>query len=61
MLTLAAIRRPFEPETEALLLCPNCNLEMRLFGSEQESVKRDLYTFECVRCGDLEVRGVLVA
>jgi hypothetical protein len=61
MLTLAAIRRPSEPKTEALLLCPNCRLEMRLFGSEQESVKRDLYTFECVRCSHLEVRGVLVA
>ena len=33
---------------------------MRLFGTEQESVKRDLYTFECVRCSHLEVRGVLV-
>ena len=61
MLTQAAIGGPSEPKTEALLLCPNCNLEMRLFGSEQESVKRDLYTFECVRCSHLEVRGVLVA
>jgi hypothetical protein len=60
MITQAFIR-PSEHNTEALLLCPNCNLEMRLFGTEQESVKRDLYVFECVRCSRREVRGVLVA
>jgi hypothetical protein len=29
-----------------------------LFGTEPESDERDLYTFECVACGGLEVRGV---
>jgi hypothetical protein len=43
---------------EPLLLCPQCNIEMCLFGIESESDKRDLYTFECVACGGLEVRGV---
>jgi hypothetical protein len=43
-----------------LLLCPICNIEMCLFGIETESDKRDLYTFECIGCGDLEVRSVQV-
>jgi hypothetical protein len=43
-----------------LIVCPNCRLEMRLFGIEPESPKRDLFTFECSKCGRLEVRGVLV-
>ncbi len=43
---------------EPLLLCPLCNIEMRLFGIEAESTKRLLYTFECVTWGDLEVKGV---
>jgi hypothetical protein len=47
---------PIEP----LLLCPVCNIEMCLFGIESESDKRDLYTFECVACNGLEVRGVQV-
>ena len=47
---------PIEP----LLLCPRCKIEMCLFGIESESAKRDLYTFECVACGGLEVRGVQV-
>ena len=45
---------------EPLLLCPRCNIGMSLFGVETESDKRDLYTFECVACGGLEVRGVQV-
>ena len=51
---------------EPLLLCPLCNIdplcniEMCLFGIESESDQRDLYTFECVACGGLEVRGVQV-
>ena len=58
--------RPF-PKTDtkgkikALLLCPKCKLEMRLFGIEAESEVRDLYTFECSECRGLEVRGVLVS
>jgi hypothetical protein len=50
---------PIEP-VEPLLLCPLCNIEMCLFGIELESDKRDLYTFQCVTCGGLEVRGVRV-
>jgi hypothetical protein len=58
--------RPF-PKTDAkekikaLLLCPKCNAEMRLFGIEAESNVRDLYTFECSVCRGLEVRGVQVS
>ena len=59
--------RPFpkigwRPNThfEALLLCPQCKLEMCLLGIEAESDNRDLYTFECISCGSLEVRGVQV-
>jgi hypothetical protein len=43
---------------EHLLLRPLCNIEMRLFGIEAESKKRDLYTFECVTCGGLQVKSV---
>jgi hypothetical protein len=32
---------------------------MRLFGVEPETDIRDLYTFECDKCGRLEVRGVV--
>ena len=49
-------KAPIEP----LLLCPVCNIEMCLFGIESESDNRDLFTFECVACGYLEVRGVQV-
>jgi Zn-finger nucleic acid-binding protein len=51
---------PTDPVAEPLLLCPNCRVEMRLFGVEAASRERDLYTFECPECGSLEVRGVLV-
>jgi hypothetical protein len=47
--------------TQPLILCPRCNMEMRLFGVEAESEVRDLYTFDCARCGQLEIRGVLVS
>ena len=58
--------RPFpkadtKEKIKALVLCPKCNVEMRLFGIEPESDKRDLYTFECIACGGLEVRGALVS
>ncbi len=49
------------PKIEPLILCPNCKIEMRLFGIEPEGDVRDIYTFECHRCGRLEVKGVLVA
>jgi len=48
-------------EIKALVLCPKCNVEMRLFGIEADSDVRDLYTFECSACGGLEVRGVRVS
>lgn len=51
---------PSEQPIEALLLCPNCNVEMSLFGIEAESDARNLYTFECSACDGLEVRGVRV-
>jgi hypothetical protein len=34
---------------------------MRLFGIEAENESRDLYTFECIKCGRIEARGVLVS
>jgi hypothetical protein len=49
-----------EESIKPLLLCPNCNVEMCLFGIEGESAFRDLYTFECSACDLLEVRGVQV-
>ena len=52
---------PSKEPIKALLLCPNCNVEMCLFGIEAESAARDLYTFECSACGGLEVRGVRVS
>lgn len=44
----------------SLLMCSKCKLELRLFGIESETISRDLYTFECTKCGALEVRGVKV-
>ena len=63
---MASIRPYAKTETVSkspigpLLLCPVCNIEMCLFGIESESDNRDLFTFECVACGYLEVRGVQV-
>jgi predicted RNA-binding Zn-ribbon protein involved in translation (DUF1610 family) len=53
---------PIKPRIEAksLLTCPQCGLELRLFGIEPENSRRELYTFECEKCGALEVRGVRV-
>ncbi len=42
---------------ELVPVCPLCNIEMRLFGIESETDKNDLYTFECVACSGVEVRG----
>ena len=47
-------RSPFTP----LMPCPACANEMRLLGIESETAARDLYTFECAKCGRLEVRGL---
>ena len=49
------------PTFEPLILCPRCRIEMRLFGIEAENESRDLYTFECIKCGRIEARGVLVS
>jgi hypothetical protein len=49
------------PKIEPLILCPDCEVEMRLFGTESESPIRDLYSFECIKCGRIEARGVLVS
>ena len=43
---------------ESLLICPKCKLEPRLFGIASESAKRDLYSFECQKCGRIEAGGV---
>ena len=32
---------------------------MRLLGIEPETDIRDLFTFQCDKCGGLEVRGVV--
>jgi hypothetical protein len=48
------------PKIEPLLLCSDCESEMRLFGMEAVSDVHDLYTFECSECGKLEARSVLV-
>jgi len=48
------------PEIEPLILCPKCKVDMPLFGIETESSIRDLYSFECLRCGRIEARRVLV-
>ena len=49
------------PKIEPLILCPGCKIEMHLFGIEGESAIRDLYSFECIKCGRIEGRGVLAA
>jgi hypothetical protein len=51
---------PRKTPVESLLTCRKCKLELRLFGIEAESAERDLYSFECTKCGSLEVRGVKV-
>jgi uncharacterized protein YbaR (Trm112 family) len=45
---------------KSLIVCPKCKLELRLVGVEAESATRDLYTFECERCGLIEVRGLRI-
>ena len=44
---------------EPLILCPICKVETRLLGIEPEPDIRDLFTFQCDKCGGLEVRGVV--
>jgi predicted nucleic acid-binding Zn ribbon protein len=43
-----------------LMICPKCGQEIRSFGTEAESPKRDLFTFECDKCEIVEVRGARV-
>jgi hypothetical protein len=51
---------PFDPtpDPQPLILCPRCKLEMRLLGIEPYNSGLELFTFECTRCGHLEVRTV---
>ncbi len=48
-------------QAKSLAICQKRDLEMRLLGIEPETEVRDLFTFECVKCGAVEVPGVLVA
>jgi hypothetical protein len=41
------------------IACPECGSQMRLFGVEWESKRRDIYTFVCDLCGHTVARGVL--
>jgi C4-type Zn-finger protein len=41
-----------------LILCPECEIEMRLIGIESESPRLLLFTFECEKCGHFETRSV---
>ena len=52
--------KPIPTTVVSLMLCQHCNLEMTLLGIESESIKRDLYTFECEKCARLEVRGIRI-
>jgi hypothetical protein len=54
------VRPPRKIVVKPLLTCPKCKIELRLFGIESESASRDIYTFECTKCGALEIRGVRV-
>jgi predicted RNA-binding Zn-ribbon protein involved in translation (DUF1610 family) len=47
-------------EPEPLLLCGKCKVETRLFGIEPYGPERELYTFECPKCGHLEIRTALL-
>ena len=44
----------------SLINCPKCKREMALVGIESESEKRELYTFECENCDQIEVRGIRI-
>ena len=43
-----------------LIVCPRCKLELFLVGTETEHPGRDLYTFECPKCHELQIRGIAV-
>jgi hypothetical protein len=58
MINRPANRSTQPPYIGRLMLRASWPVEIRLFGTEQESVKRDLYTFERVNCSHLKVRGV---
>jgi hypothetical protein len=42
----------------SLVLCPKCNIEMRLYGFELGNGSRDRYTFQCTNCRHLDVRRI---
>jgi predicted nucleic acid-binding Zn ribbon protein len=46
-------------QLEPLIFCPRCGAEMRLIGVEDESNTRDIFTFECDDCGQIEARSVV--
>jgi len=48
-------------QAEPLLVCPRCKHEMRLLGIEVVKPSRDLYTFECDHCGQVEIRTIRTA
>lgn len=50
----------YDATIKALARCPKCDREMVLFGIEPLNETRDLYTFECDKCGHLEVRGARI-
>jgi hypothetical protein len=37
--------------------CPKCRTKMRLFGIEPERSGYELHSFECPKCGHVEVKG----
>ena len=43
---------------ELPIVCPKCGYQMRLFGIEWETDRRDLYTSLSDRCGHIEARSV---
>jgi hypothetical protein len=40
------------------IACSNCGSQMRLFAIEQETERREIYTFVCDLCGHAAARGV---
>ena len=54
------MRAAVKTELKPLLLCIKCKLEMRLLGIETDpnNAARDIYTFECAKCGRLDARSV---
>jgi hypothetical protein len=45
-----------QSKTTVVLDCAKCKLEMCLVGIKTEDSDRELYTFECSKCGEVEAR-----